>query len=118
MSGYVPYRTRLMPRARRLRRDATFAERKIWHEFLRSLPEKFTRQKPLGCYIVDFYCASKRLAIEIDGDSHFDSETERYDERRTLALGQLGVRVVRFTNDDLLNRFEAVCLNILEVLRA
>ena len=113
MSRYVPYRTRLVPRARRLRRDATLAERKLWHEFLRSLPEKFTRQKPLGCYIVDFYCASKRVAIEIDGDSH-DSEAERYDECRTLALGQLGVRIVRFTNEELFNNFDGVCGKILE----
>ena len=95
MSRFLPYRTRLTPRARRLRRDATFAERKLWHELLRSLPEKFTRQKPLGAYIVDFYCASERLAIEIDGDSHFESNAERYDERRTFALSELGVRVIR-----------------------
>ena len=54
MARFLPYRTRLTPRARQLRRDATFAERKLWHELLRELPEKFTRQKPLGAYIVDF----------------------------------------------------------------
>ena len=118
MVRFLPYRTRLTPRARQLRRDATSAERKLWHELLRSLPEKFTRQKPLGAYIVDFYCASKCLAIEIDGDSHFDVDAERYDERRTGAIGQLGVRIVRFTNEEVFNNFDGVCGKMLEALRA
>ncbi|HEX4926543.1 MAG TPA: endonuclease domain-containing protein [Burkholderiales bacterium] len=114
---FIPYRAISTSRARELRRNATAAERKLWHEFLRNLPEKFTRQKPLGAYIVDFYCSGSRLAIEIDGDSHFDDAAERYDERRTAALSQLGVRVVRFTNEGVFQNFEAVCEMIVAALR-
>jgi very-short-patch-repair endonuclease len=71
------------------------AEKRLWFDFLRHLPAKFTRQKPLGHYIADFYCASHRLVVEVDGDS---------------------VNVVRFTNDDVMRRFEAVCLEIAALL--
>ena len=114
---FIPYRIVSTSRARDLRRNATAAERKLWHELLRDLPAKFTRQKPLGAYIVDFYCSSRRLALEVDGDSHFNDAAERYDERRTAALGQLGVRVLRFTNDEVLGNFEAVCDKIVEAVR-
>jgi very-short-patch-repair endonuclease len=81
-----------------LRPDATPAERKLWFEFLSYRPEKFTRQKPLGPYIADFYCSRLRLVIEIDGDSHFTAATEAYDAKRTDALAGLNVRVIRFNN--------------------
>ena len=109
---FVPYRARSTHRARSLRRDSTAAERKLWFEFLRDLPEKFTRQKPLGRYIADFYCSSVRLVIEIDGDSHFTSEGERYDEQRTAWLADEGLRVIRFTNDEVVESFEGVCQRI------
>lgn len=114
---FVPYRMRSTFRARTLRRDPTPAERKLWFEFLRDLPDKFTRQKPLGRYIADFYCSGKHLVIEIDGDSHFTESAERYDERRTQALAKEQLRVVRFTNGDVLENFSAVCERILEALR-
>src|ERR1700741_1294653 len=94
---FIPYRRDLKPRSRAQRRDPSPAERKLWYEFLSSLPEKFTRQKPLGHYIADFYSSSLRLVIELDGDSHFDDRAERYDARRTERLEEEGVRVVRFT---------------------
>jgi very-short-patch-repair endonuclease len=113
---FIPYRTRSISRARALRREATAAERKLWHEFLRLLPEKFTRQKPLGRYIADFYCSSKRLVIEIDGDSHFSDAGENYDEARTQALAEHGLRVIRFTNNDVMENFDAACERIVEAL--
>jgi very-short-patch-repair endonuclease len=67
---------------------------------------KFLRQKPVGDYIVDFYCAGLQLVIEIDGDSH--AETEEYDAERTKFLGSLGLRVIRFSNDDVLRNIEGV----------
>src|SRR3954447_18548892 len=96
-SRIVPYNLRLKTPARTLRRDATPAERKLWFEYLSYLPEKFTRQKPLGPYIADFYCSRLRLVIEIDGDSHFTGSGERYDAERTAALAALKVRIIRFT---------------------
>jgi very-short-patch-repair endonuclease len=116
---YIPYRARfLRPRARSLRRDPTPAERKLWYEFLRDLPEKFTRQKPLGTYIADFYCSAHRLVVELDGDSHYQPSALAYDTLRTDALARAGARVIRFTNEDVMERFEAVCLEISAALEA
>ena len=106
---YRAYRRSLTQRAQALRRDPTPAERKLWYEFLSALPHKFTRQKPLGRYIADFYCASSRLVIELDGDSHYTPDGERYDERRTDDLRSLGIRIVRSTNADVMRNFESVC---------
>ena len=114
---FIPYRRSLKAASRRLRRDPSPAERKLWFEFLRDLPEKFTRQKPLGYYVADFHCASRLLVIEVDGDSHFTPASEKYDSARTANLVLEGLRVIRFTNEDVLQRFEAVCLEILAVLR-
>lgn len=109
---HIRYRRGLTPKAQALRRDPTPAERKLWFEFLSMHPLKFTRQKPLGRYIADFYCASVLLVIELDGDSHFTREGIRRDEARTAALGLEGMRVLRFTNADVTERFEAVCARI------
>ena len=91
-------------------------ERKLWYEFLSGLPEKFTRQKPLGSYIADFYCSAARLVIEIDGDSHFDERGEQYDAMRTAQLETLGLRVIRFTNVEVMQQFEGVCQRIEKAL--
>jgi very-short-patch-repair endonuclease len=107
----------LKGRARDLRRDATPCERKLWYEFLSNHPEKFSRQKPLGTFIADFYCAGKQLVIEIDGDSHFTEAGERYDKTRTASLASRSLRVIRFTNSEVMHEFEAVCQRIDEALQ-
>ena len=114
---FVNYRRALKPSAQKLRRDPTPAERKLWFEYLRDLPEKFTRQKPLGEYIADFYCASRMLVVELDGDTHFTASAENYDHRRTAALEAGGIRVMRFTNLEVMQQFEAVCRRIEETLK-
>jgi very-short-patch-repair endonuclease len=108
----VPYYLTLKRASRTLRRDPTTPERKLWYEFLRGLPDKFTRQKPVGTYIADFYCSRLRLVIEIDGDSHYTADGEDRDLRRTAALEGLGLRVIRFTNAEVMQQFEAVCQRI------
>jgi very-short-patch-repair endonuclease len=113
---WLAYRKNLTPRAQALRRDPTPAEKKLWFEFLRDLPQKFTRQKPLGRYVADFYCSRQRLVIELDGDSHYVDAVQFYDERRTAALAAEGIRVIRFTNPDVLQNFEAVCAEIAAAL--
>lgn len=112
----VPYRLRLKDPSRRLRCEQTPAERKLWFEFLRDLPQKFTRQKPLAAYIADFYCSRLRLVIEIDGDSHFTTAGANHDHARTAALAALGLRVIRFTNAEVMQQFEAVCERIERLL--
>ena len=109
---YLPYAGRLGSRAQSLRRDPTPAERKLWYEFLRELPHKFTRQKPLGRYIADFYCSRLRLVIELDGDSHYADGSQQRDLFRTAALEAEGLSVLRFTNTEVTGQFEAVCLAI------
>src|SRR5688572_28418309 len=110
------YRRDLTARSRQLRHDPTPAERKLWFEFLSAHPRKFTRQKPLGRYIADFYCLGARLVIELDGDSHFTGSGERYDKQRTADLAFLGIRIVRFTNLETMTQFDSVCARIDEAL--
>ena len=114
--SYFPYRRKLTARSRALRRQPTPAETKLWFDFLRRCPAKFSRQKPLGGCIADFYCASRRLVVEIDGDSHFTTAGEKHDAVRDASLERNGLRLVRFTNEDVMQRFEAVCLEIAAVL--
>ena len=106
---FIAYRNDLKARARSLRSNATPAERKLWYEFLSGLPEKFSRQKPLGSYIADFYCSRVRLVIEVDGDSHFYERGENYDAFRTAELESRGLKVLRFTNADVMQEFATVC---------
>ena len=113
---FVPYRRALKVRSQALRRDPSPAERKLWYEFLSGLPEKFTRQKPLGHYIADFYCSRHRLVIEVDGDSHFTGKAEQYDVGRTAQLEAQGIRVVRFTNTEVMQDFEGVCSTIRKIV--
>ena len=115
--SFFDYRRRLKRSARSLRRDPTPAERKLWFEFLRDLPLRFSRQKPLGNYIADFYCASRLLIIEVDGDSHFTDQGEIYDGRRSAVLEGQGLQIIRFTNLEVMDQFEAVCGRIREALK-
>jgi very-short-patch-repair endonuclease len=114
MRRFVRYRDPLR-RARSLRRDPTPAEKKLWFEFLRDQPEKFTRQKPLGRCIADFYCSAHKLIVEVDGDSHFVDDGRR-DAGRTAELQRLGLRLIRFTSEDVMQRFEGVCMEIRKAL--
>jgi very-short-patch-repair endonuclease len=113
---FIEYRRDLTSRAQRLRRDPTPAERKLWYEYLSPHCQKFTRQKPLGTYIADFYCAEKQLVIELDGDSHFDAEAKAYDITRTASLRARHIGVLRFTNAEVMQQFEAVCGRIEQAL--
>ena len=106
---YIPYNQNLVERARANRKNPTAAEKKMWFEVLRNRTFeglKFTRQKPLDGFIVDFYCAELMLAVEIDGDSH--AEQEAYDRMRTERLGQYGITVVRYTNREVLHALAGV----------
>ena len=108
-SGFLPYNKNLTALARQNRSNPTPAESKMWREILRIRQfshYKFLRQKPLGGYIVDFYCSELRLDIEIDGDSHV--EQVEYDEERTRFLNALGLQVVRYTNDEVLHNLKGV----------
>ena len=100
--------------AEQLRVNMTEAEKKLW-EFLRLKPEgfKFRRQHPFDRYILDFYCHKAKLAIEIDGKYHDIPEQKKLDETRTIEIENLGLKEIRFTNDEVMNQFEVVKNSIL-----
>ncbi|MBQ3077617.1 MAG: endonuclease domain-containing protein [Clostridia bacterium] len=105
----LPYDRDLIDLAKDLRKNATKQEQHLWYDFLRTYPVRFQRQKPVGGYIVDFYCHKARLVIELDGSQHFEREALEYDQRRTAALEQVGLIVLRFTNRDIDRQFPGVC---------
>ena len=117
---YLPYNSKLVDRAKQMRRNPTPAEKKLWDEYLKTFPHRVLRQRPIEHFIVDFYCAALRLVIEIDGAVHLSKSAQTYDAERTILLQRgyanelekYGLRIIRFTNDDVMNNFEAVCKQI------
>ena len=105
MRGYT---TISRDRAKALRKTSTDAERRMWLLLRdrRLLPFKFRRQHPIGPYIADFVCIEKRLVVELDGGQHADAV--EYDERRTAEIQERGYRVIRFWDNDVLQRTESV----------
>jgi very-short-patch-repair endonuclease len=113
---HLPYNPQLVARAKELRRNSTPAEKKLWQNYLRTFPLRVLRQRPIDHFIVDFYCAALKLVIEVDGESHFTDEGQAYDAERTRVLEGYGLRVIRFTNDEVIHRFEGVCRQIWEMI--
>ena len=95
--------------ARILRKNMTSWENKLWYQFLRNYPVKFYRQRAVGEYIVDFYCAKARLVIELDGGGHYTDEQEKTDALRTEQLEKTGLKVIRICNIDIDKNFNGVC---------
>jgi len=115
---YIPYKRKLTELARQNRNNPTPAEKKIWYEVLSRKQfkgYKFTRQKPIADFIVDFYCSKLRLVIEIDGDSH--AESKEYDEVRTNILNQYGLKVLRYTNRDVMNNIDGVYQDLFQFIQ-
>ncbi len=106
------HNSKIVPFAKELRKNMTKEERHLWYDFLRNYPVKFTRQKVLGKYIADFYCAEANVVIELDGSQHYEDEGLIHDEKRTQYLGQYGMKVIRISNLDVLKNFEGVCMYI------
>ena len=103
--------------ARQLRREQTDAETRLWGRLRnRALGAKFRRQATFGPYVLDFWCFEERLAIELDGEHHFDPEQAAYDAERTAWLRARGVRVARFTNAEVLEDTDEVVAWIAETL--
>lgn len=93
-------RSYLKPCRKTLRHDLTPAEAKLWIALKNNKlsGRKFRRQQSIGNYILDFYCPSEKLAIELDGEVHFQEIKQESDSKRTLYLRSLGIRVLRFEN--------------------
>ena len=99
----------IVPVARMLRKNMTKEEKHLWYDFLCQHSVKFSRQKVLGKYIVDFYCASAKLVIELDGAQHYSDQGKAYDAERTAYLEKYGLTVLRIPNDKINYNFRDIC---------
>ena len=105
----IPKNNSMLDRAKALRRDMTPQERKLWFLFLRKYPIKFYKQRIIGSYIVDFYCASSKHIVELDGARHYTDQGKAYDEERSAFLRSCGLRILRFSNSQIDHGFASVC---------
>ena len=102
------------PYAQKLRREMTKEERHLWYDFLKTLPATVNRQKVIGPYIVDFYCAGANLIIELDGSQHYEESGVAEDQERDRYLTGQGFTVLRFSNCDVNQNFRGVCEEIMK----
>jgi very-short-patch-repair endonuclease len=109
----------LLKRARELRHPQTPAEATLWRVLRnRNLKYKFRRQHPIDNFIIDFYCAQAKLCIEVDGATHFEPAQAEYDAARTAYLEELGYQVIRFRNDDVRYRLDAIVEEIVRKIES
>ena len=99
----------LTKRAQKLRKAQTKEEAHLWYQFLCRYPLRFHRQYVIGNYIVDFYCHKAKLVVELDGSQHYSPEEMEYDRKRTAYLESQGLKVMRFSNLDVMRQFRRVC---------
>ncbi len=105
----IEYNKSNIPIAKTLRKNMTPWERKLWYRFLRNYPIRFQRQKAIGNYVADFYCAKARIVLELDGSGHYTKEQIQKDEIRTKELQNLNLKVLRICNKDIDQNFFGVC---------
>jgi len=107
----------LKSRRKELRNNSTYAEVFFWQQIKKGQLEgrKFRRQASINSYVIDFYCPEEKIAVELDGEVHFDEEIIKYDKEKTRYLESLGIRVIRFENQDVLKNTEYV-LNTIKKL--
>ena len=109
-----PYLTEF---SQELRVKMTKEEKHLWYDFLKKLPETVNRQKVVGNYILDFYCAKAKIAIELDGSQHYDKVGKEKDAIRDSFLNEQGITVLRYKNEDINRYFDDVCRDILNHIR-
>ncbi len=109
MSKLVHNNQVLLERRRGLRKNQTETEKKLWWQIRGNiLGVKFKRQHSIGGYILDFYCAEKKLIIELDGEIHNTKEAQEYDAVRDKYFSDLGYRTIRFLNEGVEKEIEKV----------
>ncbi len=103
--------------AKKLRENMTGAERKLFEQLSKNkLGVRFRAQHPIWLYVVDFYCHRAKLVIEIDGDIHFNEEAQKADDERAKAIEDLGLKVIRFTNEEVFKNLEEVIAEITKLV--
>ncbi|MBO5912757.1 MAG: DUF559 domain-containing protein [Clostridia bacterium] len=90
----------------------TEEERHLWYDFFKTLPITVNRQKVIGRYIVDFYCATSKIVVELDGSQHFEDTAQQQDKIRDDYLQSIGIKVLRYSNRDINLHFKDVCNDI------
>ena len=110
------YNKALVGTAQKLRKQMTDEEKHLWYDFLKKLPITVNRQKNIDNYIVDFFIASKKIVIEIDGMQHGMSEHAAADEKRDRTLAIRVITVLRYTNRNVNQKFDEVCQDIMSRL--
>jgi len=117
-SFYYGASPEMLKRAGRLRKEMTNAELLLWERLRKNKNGgyRFRSQHPIGKFIVDFYCHEALLVIEIDGSIHQNSIVAERDEGRELEITKLGIKVVRFTNDEIVNNLDKVAVTISRIL--
>ena len=99
----------LVPLAKKLRREMTKEERHLWYDFLRKYSVRFSRQKVIGNYIVDFYCPQAKLVVELDGSQHYERDSIIKDAERTRFLEGFDLKIIRIPNSEVNHNFSGVC---------
>ena len=99
----------IVPLAKELRKEMTKEERRLWYDFLRNYSVRFSRQKVLGKYIVDFYSEEAKLVIELAGSQHYEDDKIVKDAERTAFLESYGLTVLRIPNNEVNRNFQEVC---------
>ena len=99
-----------------LRKNMTKEEKHLWYDFLKKLPITVNRQRKIGQYIVDFYIASAKIVIELDGSQHYTPENKEADSKRDSVLSEYGITVLRYSNLTFNKNFDGVCADILKHL--
>ena len=107
----------LTENAKMLRKTMTKEERHLWYDFLRGYPIRFLRQKVIDGYIVDFYCHSARLVIELDGSQHYEEKGMLKDKIRTEHIEERNLTIVRIPNNEVNNNFNGVCQYIDNIVK-
>ena len=110
------HNSKLTKHSQRLRKEMTAEEKKLWYQFLKQLPLTVHRQKVIGKYIADFYCAKAALVIELDGTQHFETDGQKADAERDAYFRSLGIIVLRYSNRQINQEFSRVCEDILQHL--
>lgn len=105
----LPYEKKKIGKAKALRKNTTPQERRLWFQFLREYSPRFQRQKAIEGYIVDSYCHYAKLVVELDGSQHYMPQEMEYDEKRSACLEKYGLKILRFSNEDVNRRFQSVC---------
>jgi very-short-patch-repair endonuclease len=110
----IPYNPKLKELAKKLRQNMTFSEVKLWNEIKNGklMGYDFDRQRPIGNFIVDFYCKDLKLAIEIDGITHEEEKVQLKDKIRQDELEVLGISFLRFDALLVVNKVEAIVREI------